>query len=955
MAKYHRSRLLSYACAYALGIAGSAYAQAPADAPVASSLIEEIVVTAQKREESLQDVPVAITAMTAEKRDLIGVQTIEDMTNFVPGLTYDTLFDRANIRGIGRVTNAAGSDPGVALYVDGFYTSSTTSAGRSTIFNDRVEVLRGPQGTLYGRNATGGAINTVSRAPKDEFGAEVRASYGNYDRKIVQGTVTGPITDWLRFRLTGGYIKQDEGYFNNIGPGPDEGSVQDDRDYDATFAMDLGENVDLTLRYARREQYSLNRLSASFTPYTTNFTCAAGCSVTTTQLTPTIQTSAGTSFGTFNAAVPNSLYNTGTGLVPAAPQYTVLNPATPNNRREFNSNTPQERVLDGSDTLVANLIWHLSAFDIKWIGGYNRYDFYSLTDSDSAGRESYVYTPPPCVTAAGAPTSCATPGAVANPGTAFPVTIYTEPFLRFYEDKRYWSNELNFTSTGDGPFQWLAGLYQYREDYYQVPIAAETRQSPLQTELQTVYVRPAALPTGAGATAIYDSWGAAQLAAPNPAGASSSAATDVIVHSYAAFGQIDWSFTEQWKMTLGARYSIDQKEGYEIRRRIIWDPTFAGSRAKAFDNSPPLGCSSTAGETDPANANLQAVRNLSTGALTAITNCNFRVLDEREWKDVSGTAGMEWKPVDGYMVYGKYSRGYKSGAIRLGGFDADSEVDPEFINAFEIGGKMDIAAQLQINTSVYYYDYKGYQFPLSFRDPGSTTLRTEYTNLDAESLGAELETIWVPIDSMNIQLAYSYADSEVKSDIYLSDTLDTQATGPESITDVIITAYQAGFSAANCPMSLYLQQRAAYMANPSLGLASICASAVSQNARGSRLPGSPEHKVSFNISYGLHLGAGTLTPSVTYSWRDRVGNSTGLLARSTISTPSYYTTDGRITWSDDDGRYSIIAAVANALDDETYNTATAQSINGEIVQTFNLNPPRTYSLEVQYRFGSEKR
>src|SRR3954469_2924291 len=173
-----QSLLLSCVCAAAFFTSSmaSAAAAAPADT---GNTIEELVVTAEKREQSLQDVPVAISAFTSEKRDLIGVNTIADITNFTPGLEYNAANDRNTLRGVGRLTNVHAADISVAQYSDGIYTSSTTEAGKTPLFVDRLEVLRGPQGTLYGRNSIGGAINIISKRPTEDWYGEVRAQYQN--------------------------------------------------------------------------------------------------------------------------------------------------------------------------------------------------------------------------------------------------------------------------------------------------------------------------------------------------------------------------------------------------------------------------------------------------------------------------------------------------------------------------------------------------------------------------------------------------------------------------------------------------------------------------------------------------------------------------------------------------------------------------------------------------------
>src|SRR5205085_5545598 len=135
---------------------------------------------AEKREQALQDVPVAVSAYTAKQRDIVGMTGIQDFVNFTPGMNYSGT-DRVSLRGAGRNTFYVGNDPGVAAYSDGFYSASSSELFKSPLFVERTEILRGPQGTLYGRNAMGGALNTISKPPAHELGGERRASYANYD------------------------------------------------------------------------------------------------------------------------------------------------------------------------------------------------------------------------------------------------------------------------------------------------------------------------------------------------------------------------------------------------------------------------------------------------------------------------------------------------------------------------------------------------------------------------------------------------------------------------------------------------------------------------------------------------------------------------------------------------------------------------------------------------------
>ena len=158
----------------ALSFAMPAIAQAPASdpqtAPQTAPQDEErdvVVVTASKREETVQDIAVAVTAITSELRDEIGLTTVQDYTNFAPGLSYSTASDRLGMRGVTRTSNNFGIRSGISNYVDGVYFSSAIPASREPIFVERVEVVRGPQGTLYGRDSIGGALNVITKRPTD--------------------------------------------------------------------------------------------------------------------------------------------------------------------------------------------------------------------------------------------------------------------------------------------------------------------------------------------------------------------------------------------------------------------------------------------------------------------------------------------------------------------------------------------------------------------------------------------------------------------------------------------------------------------------------------------------------------------------------------------------------------------------------------------------------------------
>ena len=184
--------------------------------------LEEIVVTASKRQESLQDVNLAVTAVSGQALERWQMSNIEDIQAIVPNMSAgnDFAFAKLFIRGIGLNSSFAGVDPSVALHVDGAVVSSSY-AQLGTFFDlERVEVLRGPQGTLYGKNATGGSVNLISRKPTDELEGYARLSLGNYDLMRVEGAISGPLSESVRGRIA--YKSTDHsGYGENILTGND--------------------------------------------------------------------------------------------------------------------------------------------------------------------------------------------------------------------------------------------------------------------------------------------------------------------------------------------------------------------------------------------------------------------------------------------------------------------------------------------------------------------------------------------------------------------------------------------------------------------------------------------------------------------------------------------------------------------------------------------------------------
>ena len=182
--------------------------------------IEEVIVTAERREASIQDTSISITAFTGEMLDDFGIRNQEDLQNFVPATTIQP-YD-ATIRGVGRNFRALGGDPGVATYMNGVYSEDLLTATAATFWDvERVEVLRGPQGTLYGRNAVGGAINILYKQPSHEYDYSVKGIVGNFGTAEYYGMINGSIIEDKLSARVNFSVRDRDGVIEELGDGSD--------------------------------------------------------------------------------------------------------------------------------------------------------------------------------------------------------------------------------------------------------------------------------------------------------------------------------------------------------------------------------------------------------------------------------------------------------------------------------------------------------------------------------------------------------------------------------------------------------------------------------------------------------------------------------------------------------------------------------------------------------------
>ena len=239
----HRRRIALATSVSAILINAPAFAQEAAGADE----VDVIVVTAEKREQDLQEVPIAITALSGETLTATGISNVEDLQFFVPGVsvTNDSMAI-INIRGIGTSAFGVATDPSTTVHYDGVYISRPTTSYQDMFDVERIEVLRGPQGVLFGRNSAGGTLNIISKMPTDELTGTLGLTIGNYGKRTFSGTVSGGLSGSARARLT--LVKNDRNGIYRDANVDRRYQNEDNLAGRATLAFDATDRLEIVIR-----------------------------------------------------------------------------------------------------------------------------------------------------------------------------------------------------------------------------------------------------------------------------------------------------------------------------------------------------------------------------------------------------------------------------------------------------------------------------------------------------------------------------------------------------------------------------------------------------------------------------------------------------------------------------------------------------------------------------------
>lgn len=696
----------------ALMTAGGAYAA-----------IEEVIVTAEKREANLQETPIAINALTADMIEQKGISSISDLFEKVPGVVgYEAPSSRGNIsvniRGIGSGnSNSPSTDPANAIYVDGVYLGAAAGNGVDAMDLERVEVLKGPQGTLYGRNSTGGAINFITKKPGEEAAAKIKAGIGSKGHESLSMRFDVPVSDTLGLAVSA-YSRQRDDLYSNTNSAQSGFENIDRQGY--RFAARFEPTETLSLDYAfnhdELDEHTQMMGVVGFNPMASAVAAIDGfpnaVSITGSSLRDTIQLTADgfrpfTAFGQSYATIVDWA---DTFVAWADAQDFDAKPSAGSS--DSNSQSTNE-----VDAHSLSLTWDLSDnVQLKSITGFREVS--SMNDADLDGMNNSVdggvIGSIQILTIAGLlggnlpgfdPAD--QPGMAAGIIAAINERGRAEVFNTYATiDHEQFSQEFQVVGSTDN-LDYAAGVYFYNAD-------AEFRNHQLAT-----------FPLASSQTKSYDI---------------SSEATSL-------FGQATWRPAGQkWALTAGLRYTEETKE-----ITYLWQGMSFFGRTDAFS----LGFAGVEfGESYVTNAE----------TLDLPERANYGDSFEEDFSNLSGKLTAQYFINDDTNVYATYATGYRSG-----GFNGDvynfatgeaDAFDEETITSMELGLKTTFwDGKAQLNGAIFSYSYDDMQVSTLEADGGSISSSIANAG-QADREGLELSLLLAPTDNLLLSIDYTAMDGD---------------------------------------------------------------------------------------------------------------------------------------------------------------------------------------------------
>lgn len=829
--------LLAAGSAVAAVLSSSAFAQDGGDNEVetatsqrtqASSGISTIVVTAQKREENVQEVPIAISAFAGDALQERAVADVSSLSNIAPNVTLDagspfsgsSSVLTAYIRGIGQSDFAANFDPGVGVYLDGVYLARTVGANLDLPDVERIEVLKGPQGTLFGRNTIGGAISIVTRDPEPVFSFRGDITTGRFNRLDINASVDLPVTDTLAVGITGSSRNRD-GYQRRVDFPGAENFINDPDQAFRSNGLDRSSTGGGQGSWALRGKMLWEPTDRLTVRITGDYLREDddGTANTVAAVTAGDPSTLGFLYNTCINTPATVLDGIGLGYL-CGSRGTPLNPSEmlgsiaganvdndPTNDRITYDQRFVNTDIDESFATGMNFsrmtAWGVSAtldyeltdtLAIKSITGYRDLEWGTGLDADNS-----------------------------------PVRI-----LEFSFGLENWqfSQELQLTgSLLDDRLQFVLGGYYFKEDSF-----------------LNDYV-------------TFDQ-GIFEIFGPN----------DIQTENFAFFGQVDFEVSDLISVTLGGRYTEEDKSF------LGGQTDLNGFYYKVAGPAVP-GCLDANGDlvyADPCTTAL--------GFPEPDQPLRFFVDEEqtRTFTNFSPKVGLQLHPTEDLMIYGSWSRGYKTGGwtTRLSaplGFAPS--FNPEEAESFEIGIKSQLLDnRLQLNAAAFTTSYENIQ--LNFQLGISPTIQNAG---DARIKGFEIEAVAAPVPGLTINSSLGY-------------------------TDAYYTEVAAGAAVAPNPLQAGVFD-------------------------GAPLPKTPEWQFNISPRYEHVLSNGAaIIALVDYTLTSSVWNDTERAFA--IRRPSTDMLNASVTYEDPTGQWRLTLGGTNLLDDRYYVSGNVQAA-GVIFGTYN--------------------
>lgn len=627
--------------AQAVSVAVLACATAP---PLSAQQLEEVIVTATKRAESVLDVPIAMTVMTGTEARMLNLNDIKDVISFTPGVSgnsKDSFLDTVSVRGIRTNLFGNGADPSIGMYVNGLY-QGRNGSGVSSMFDvERSEVLRGPQGFLFARNAVSGAINVItSKASTEGLEGYAEVDVGERGVFVFEGAVNLPLTDNLAMRIAGFHTEED-GYVENLQGSPDE-IFHDNDSLRVSFRYETEKFTgDLILQYDDRKQFGSVYRSTGTGP-------------------------------AFNEVLP--AFNGGV-------------PFARGNDRTVNANN----LTDPRDDAEIYSLALLMDYDLGWA---------TLTSVTGYKDHSYEY-------------------AEDFDGTPLNLFEYDQ-----FQEGEYFEQELRLTSNSEGPLSWYTGASVYKEEIDTLAGGYQEEDVYCQLYLYTSTCQE-----------YYDDAGYDFTASTNGL-INDRNLTEGKYQGYSAYVNLDYQINDNFDVSVGVRYSWDEKEFDNTKLADSGGSGFSGGIFVPFDTPE--------------------------GAIS----------DTQDWNETTYRLIANWRPNEDTLVFGSITTGYKPGGFGsqqieniaggqtvsegIPGRDRPADLGPETVTSFEVGYKGTLMdGRTQLSVTAFFYEYEDLQ---SFFTEGINTIAGNVGTL--EGWGTEVELNTAITENVTLRLGGSWLDTE---------------------------------------------------------------------------------------------------------------------------------------------------------------------------------------------------